>query len=91
MWHMATNEKLGNARALRLTPSQSALQVQSSIYRLLDEHPGMTKADVRKATGLASSTFYDKLQNRPQFFNLAELGAIATAFDVTVSSLLRGE
>ena len=50
----------------------------------------MSKADLRRATGLAPATFYDKLRNRPQFFNIAELGAIASAFDVTLTSLLGG-
>jgi DNA-binding Xre family transcriptional regulator len=69
-------------------PSSSE-RIALNIYRLIDER-NITRADLRRLAGVANSTFYDKLDNRPEKFTVEELTNIAHALGVQLEDLLKG-
>ena len=70
--------------------SADARVLADSILDLMEsEH--LTRADLHRKTGMASSTLYDKLRNRPHALNVGELGRIAHALDVPLTILLGKE
>lgn len=64
----------------------NAARVSKNIHRLIAER-GTTKSEVRRSTGLAESTFYDKLKNRPGKLTVEELTVIAMELGVEVEAL----
>ncbi|MGN6589520.1 MAG: helix-turn-helix domain-containing protein [Sphingomicrobium sp.] len=67
-------------------PDGRAAPITRNIYRLIEQR-GINKAQVHKAARIARSTFYDKLDNRPEAFTVEQLVDIADFLEVDVTEL----
>lgn len=71
----------------RLQDESEARKLADTILTLIEEQ-NLTRADLKRKTGMASTTLYDKLSARPGHFTVDELGRIARALGVTLAHLL---
>lgn len=68
--------------------SSWAAGIATNIVRLIEERK-TSKHAVLLASGLPRSSFYRKLDQRPELFTAQELGSIAEVLGVTVAELVR--
>lgn len=65
-----------------------AAGISRNIERLIAER-GTSKHAVQQASVLSRSTFYRKMDKKPEHFTVEELGSIAETLGVQLSDILR--
>ena len=62
--------------------------ISRNIERLIEER-GTSKHAVHQASGISRSSFYRKMDKKPEHFTVEELGDIAEVLGVGLTDLLR--